>query len=128
MNKYFIVFAMLVSVNAFAVNPGFLNGVVHVTTGSTYTVTRSTDNTVLDENSDLLVLLPASPSVGDTYLVKDNTSDCDEDGFLLHSLCVESVGQAVTVDGSNEECLVACHEGAIYQYNGSSYVDIGDSF
>ncbi len=125
-----IILAMLVTQSAFAVNSGFLTGVVAITGPSTtYTVNRSTDTTIQNaRNNDLLVLLPAAPSTGDTYMLKDTSGDCDQDGFLNHSFCVESVGQAVDIDGAGEECLVVCNEGAIYQYDGTHYFDIGDSF
>lgn len=130
--KYIIVLmSLFVSAQAFAVNPGFLSGVVNVSSSNVYTVNRSTDTTIKNvktDSSDLLILLPASPSIGDTYLVKDVTGTCDQDGFLDHAFCIESVGHGVSIDGSNEECLVACGEGAIYQYNGTGYVDIGDNF
>lgn len=130
--KFLIVaLTLMFSAPAFAVNSGFLSGVVALTgSATTYNVNRSSDNAIRNQKTDngnVLIFLPA-PQAHDTYLIKDDTSDCDVDGYLTHAFCVEVAGQVAQIDGANEECLVACHEGAIYQYDGTQFVDIGDSF
>ena len=133
--------ALFISIPCFAVNPGFLSGVTTISDGSvyTYSVDRSTDTTIINSKSDdsagLLVVLPGSPQVGDSYRIANSLSgsNCDEYGYSLEDTCIRVDGGSIQLndgygDISNELCFATCSEGAIVQYDGTTYTDIGDSF